>query len=298
MRLVAGATGYVGGELVAELARRDVPIRAMARDASKADDLAEQGAEVMEGDVLKPETLGPALEGIDHAYYLVHSMGRGGDADFAERDREGAVNFGKAAAEAGVTSIVYLGGLAEEGSKHLESRHATAGHLAEGGVPVTYFQAAAVIGGGSESFLTVYFLVKRLPVMITPSWTKIETQPIAIADVIAYLAAAPENEAARGKRIEIGGPDKLSYGELMDEVARGMRKRPRPRIPVPFLTPWLSSQWIGLVTPVDSGVAKPLIEGLAVETFVRDTSGMELFDVEQTPLGEAVEGALAGARDL
>ncbi len=291
-RLIAGSTGYVGGALAHLLTHEGVPVRALVRTPSKAGELREMGAEVVQGDVLKPETLGPALEGIDVAYYLVHSMGRGGDADFAARDKQAAGNFGEAAAEAGVECIVYLGGLAEEGSEHLESRHATAGHLAEAGVPVTYFQAAAVIGGGSESFLTVYYLVKRLPLMVTPSWTSTKTQPIAVAEVLAYLAAAPTIPEARGRRIEIAGPEVTTYGGMMDTMARVMGRRPPLRVPVPLLTPSLSSHWIGLVTPVDAGVAKPLIHGLAVQTIVRDPSGMALFDVETTPVEQAMRRAL------
>ena len=164
--------------------------RVMARNPGKARDLADAGCDVVAGDVLRRETLDEPLDGdAACAYYLVHSMGRGGEGDFAERDREGAENFAAVASRAGVERIVYLGGLSDGGSKHLESRHATAGYLGSTGVPVTYLRAAAVIGSGSESFRTVFFLVKRLPVMITPRWTTTRTQPIAIADVIAYLGA-------------------------------------------------------------------------------------------------------------
>jgi uncharacterized protein YbjT (DUF2867 family) len=222
-------------------------------------------------------------------------MGRGGDRDFAERDRSGAESFATAAAEAGVDRIIYLGGLADAGSKHLESRHATAGYLASTGIPVTYMRAAAVIGGGSESFRTVYHLVKRLPVMVTPRWVTTRTQPIAIRDVVAYLAHAAGMDAARGRVIEIGGPDVTTYGGMMDLLATALGKRPPPKIGVPLLTPYLSSLWIGLITPVDAGVARPLVEGLSVETIVRDPSGMELFDVERTAIGEAMRRAAAEA---
>jgi uncharacterized protein YbjT (DUF2867 family) len=220
-------------------------------------------------------------------------MGRGADGDFAERDRDGATNFGRAAAEAGVELIIYLGGLAEEGSRHLESRHRTADYLGSAGVPVTYFQAAAVIGAGSESFRTLYYLVRRLPVMVTPRWTTTQTQPIAIRDVIAYLVAAPQVESARGRTIEIGGPDVTTYGGMFDQLARAMGRRPPLQIKVPLLTPHLSSLWIGLVTPVDAGVARPLVEGLGTETVVRDPSGMALFDIDRTPIDEAMRLALA-----
>ncbi|MBM3666793.1 MAG: NAD-dependent epimerase/dehydratase family protein [Actinobacteria bacterium] len=291
--LIVGATGYIGRLLALELAAEGSPPRVMARAPGRARDLAEAGCEVVPGDVLRRETLAEPLAGVDVACYLVHSMGRGGEGDFAERDRQGALNFAAAAADAGVERIVYLGGLSDGGSKHLESRHRTAEYLGSTGVPVTYLRAAAVIGSGSESFRTVFFLVKRLPLMITPQWTTTRTQPIAIADVIAYLIAAGRKQEASGRTIEIGGPDVTTYGGMMDAMAVALGRRPPRKLPVPLLTPWLSSKWIGLVTPVDAEVAKPLIEGASTETVVKDPSGMELFDVKPTPLGEAMRLALA-----
>jgi uncharacterized protein YbjT (DUF2867 family) len=291
--LVAGATGYIGRLLSLELARAGEAPRVMARSPGKARDLAAAGCEVVPGDVLRRETLAGPMEGVACAYYLVHSMGRGGDGDFAQRDREGAENFAAAAAEEGVEEIVYLGGLSDGGSKHLQSRHATAGYLASTGVPVTYFRAAAVIGAGSESFRTIYYLVRRLPVMVTPRWTGTRTQPIAIGDVISYLVQVPGTERARGREIQIGGPDVTTYGGMMDALAVAMGRRPPVKIGVPALTPRLSSLWIGLVTPVDAGVAKPLIEGLTVETIVTDPTGMALFGVEPLPMAEAMRAALA-----
>lgn len=291
--MIAGATGYIGGALARRLLADGVPVRALARSRSRAGPLEALGAVVTQGDVLEPESLRRGLEGIEVAYYLVHSMGRGGDRGFAQRDRLAAGNFGRAAAEAGVRQIVYLGGLAEAGSEHLRSRHESAGQLADGGVPVTYFQAAAVIGSGSESFRTVYYLVHRLPVMVTPRWTATRTQPIWIGDVISYLAAAPGIPEATGRRIEIGGPEATTYGGMMEAMAVAMDRRPPLQIPVPALTPKLSSLWIGLVTPVDAGVARPIVEGLSVETVVGDESGMALFDVERTPMDEAMRRAVA-----
>jgi uncharacterized protein YbjT (DUF2867 family) len=268
-------------------------VRALARHPDASPELAEMGCDLLKADVLEPETLGPALEGIDVAYYLVHSMGRGSDGDFAERDRSGAENFAAAAAAAGVRRIVYLGGLGE-GSDHLASRHATAETLRAGTVPVTYFRAAAVIGAGSESFLTVFYLVRRLPLMITPRWVTTRTQPVAIDDTVSFLAAASDLDAPLDREIQIGGPDVTTYGGMIDELARALGRRPPLRLTVPILTPGLSSLWIGLVTPVDAGVARPLIEGLAAETVVTDLSGMALLPaVNRTPLskalGEAVE---------
>jgi uncharacterized protein YbjT (DUF2867 family) len=296
MILVAGATGYIGRLLTLELLERGREVRCLARTPAKADDLKRAGAEVAEGNVLEPDTLRGVFDGVDVAYYLVHSMGRGGSGDFAELDHRAAGNFGEAAKAAGVERIVYLGGLGDpEVSKHLRSRHETAEVLQQTGIPVTYFRAAAVIGSGSESFRTVYYLVKRLPVMIAPSWTENRTQPIAIADVLDYLAAAPEVEASTGRTIEIGGPEVTTYAGLMDGTAEALGLKPRPRLGVPVLTPGLSSLWIGLVTPVDAGVAKPLIEGLATDTIVQDPSGMRIFDVTPTPVAEALERAVADA---
>ena len=295
MYLIAGATGYVGGLLADELAGRGRDVRCMARTPAKARERFGDRCEIVEGDVLKPETLGPALEGVEIAYYLVHSMGRGGDGDFVERDRRGARNFAEAASAAGVRRIVYLGGLGEGKSEHLRSRHETAEALATTGVPLTYFRAAIVIGSGSESLMTIAYLVKRLPAMVTPSWTDTRTQPIAAEDVVAYLAAAPDVEASTGREVEIGGTEVTTYGGLLDLAAEAIGVRPRPRVAVPLLSPGLSSRWIGLVTPVDTGVARPLVEGLTTETVVEDPSGMELFDVEPTPLRAAMEKAVPGA---
>ncbi len=288
MIAVAGATGYIGGLLCKRLREQGQEVRALARSPERAGDLAEAGCEVVKADVLTPPTLRPALEGVDVAYYLVHSMGRGSDGDFAARDKAGAENFAAAASAAGVRRIVYLGGLGE-GSKHLASRHATAESLRKGDTPVCYFRAAAVIGAGSESFLTVFYLVKRLPLMVTPRWVTTKTQPIAVDDAIAFLAAAADLDAPLDREIQIGGPDVTTYGGMIDELARALDRRPPLRITVPVLTPALSSLWIGLVTPVDAGVARPLIEGLSTETIVTDPSGLSLFpELKRTPLFTAL----------
>ena len=291
MIAVAGATGYIGGLLCKRLREAGQEVRALARRPERAEDLREAGCEVRRADVLDPEALGPALDGAEVAYYLVHSMGRGSDGDFAERDRLAAGNFAAAAAAAEVKRIVYLGGLGE-GSKHLDSRHATAELLREGSVPVTYFRAAAVIGAGSESFRTVLYLVRRLPVMVTPRWVDTRTQPIAIDDAIAYLAAAADLERPVDREIQIGGPDVTTYGGMIDALATVIGRRRPIRITVPVLSPRVSSLWIGLVTPVDAGVAKPLIEGLATETVVDDRSAEQLFGARaMTPMREALRRA-------
>ncbi|HWN73481.1 MAG TPA: NAD(P)H-binding protein [Solirubrobacterales bacterium] len=293
MIAVAGSTGYIGGLLCRRLCEEGQSVRALARHPERAADLRDAGCEVQRADVLEPETLGPALEGVEVAYYLVHSMGRGTEGDFAERDHRAAENFAGAAAAAGVKRIVYLGGLGE-GSKHLDSRHATAETLRAGAVPVSYFRAAAVIGADSESFRTVFYLVRRLPVMVTPRWVVTRTQPIAVADAVSYLAAASDLALPTDREIQIGGPDVTTYGGMIDALAKALGRRRPLRIVVPVLSPRLSSLWIGLVTPVDAGVAKPLIEGLATETVVSDPSGMELLgDTAGTPLEDALRQAVA-----
>jgi uncharacterized protein YbjT (DUF2867 family) len=291
---VAGSTGYIGGLLCRRLREEGHEVRALARHPERATDLTEIGCEVRRADVLDAASLGPALEGVEVAYYLVHSMGRGAaDGDFAERDLQGAENFAAGAEKGGVSRIVYLGGLGE-GSAHLASRHATAEALGAGGVPVAYFRAAAVIGAGSESFLTVFYLVRRLPLMVTPRWVTTRTQPIAVDDVVSCLAAGTDLGLGLDRELQIGGPDVTTYGGMIDQVARALGRRPPLRVTVPVLSPHLSSLWIGLVTPVDAGVARPLIEGLATETVVSDGSGMELLpDLERTPLATALQKAAA-----
>ncbi|HYH58270.1 MAG TPA: NAD(P)H-binding protein [Thermoleophilaceae bacterium] len=293
--LVTGATGFVGGRLAERLGDDGVAVRCLVRDASRARHLAEAGHELHEGDVNEPDSLSGAGEGVDVAYYLVHGMGRGSDdEDFEESERRAAAGFARMARREGVARVVYLGGLGDEpGSKHLRSRHATAQTLGEEGPPLTYFRAAMVVGAGSESYRTLRYLVERLPAMIAPRWLKTKTQPIAIDDVLGYLAAAPGVDASAGREIQIGGPDVLSYGEMLDRMAAALDTYRRPKVPVPLLTPWLSSLWIGLITPVDAGVARPLVEGLSTETVVTDPSGAGLFDVEPTPFDEALRTAIA-----
>ena len=282
--LVTGATGFVGGRLAGALAARGVEVRCLVRDRRRAEHLAEAGHALHEGDVLEASSLRGAGEGVSTAYYLVHSMGRGNERDgFADRERRAAENFARMAREEGVERVVYLGGLGDERSEHLKSRAATAAALAEHGPPLTYFRAAMVIGAGSESYRTVRYLVERLPAMIAPAWLRNRTQPIAIDDVLAYLVEATERPEAEGREVQIGGPDIMTYSEVLDLMAEVLGKRRRPQVPFPLLTPRLSALWIGLVTPVDTGVARPLIESLASETIVTDPEPAALFDVE--PMG-------------
>jgi uncharacterized protein YbjT (DUF2867 family) len=289
----------VGGRLVEALADGGAEVRCMVRDSDgdRAQALADAGHELHEGNVLEPSSLRGAGEGVDIAYYLVHSMGRGGDGDFEERERRAARAFADMARGEGVSRVAYLGGLGEEpSSKHLRSRAETGEILGEHGPPLTYFRAAMVVGSQSESYRTLRYLVERLPAMIAPSWLKTPTQPIGIDDVVAYLSQAPGVEESTGREVQIGGPDVLSYGDMLDVMARALGKRPRPKLPVPLLTPSLSSLWIGLVTPVDAGVARPLVEGLATKTVVTDPSGAELFDVEPKPFEDALREALEEER--
>ncbi len=198
------------------------------------------------------------------------------------------------AKQEGIGRVVYLGGLGDNpGSEHLRSRQETARQLEAHGPPLTYFRAGMVVGSESESYRTLRYLVERLPAMIAPAWLSIRTQPIGIDDVLSYLSQAPEVEASTGRELQIGGPDVLTYGEMLDVMALALGKRPRPKIPVPFLTPWLSSLWIGLVTPVDAGVARPLIEGLSTETVVTENSARTLFDIEPAPFAVTLRQALA-----
>jgi uncharacterized protein YbjT (DUF2867 family) len=274
-------------------------VRALVRDpaAKAARALAGKGAELWRGDVTDAASLEGAFEAITTAYYLVHAMAAG--AGFEERELRGARNFARAAADAGVARVVYLGGLGEEAaSKHLRSRHATAVALSAEGPPVTYFRAAMVVGAGSESYRTLRYLVKRLPVMIAPAWLRTETQPIAVDDVIAYLAGAAAIPESAGREIQIGGPDVLAYGEMLDRMADAMGVRRRPKLPVPLLTPGLSALWLGLVTPVDTNVARPLIEGLRTATIVTDPSGAVPFGLEPMAFEEALRRALDEERAL
>ncbi|MEO6858422.1 MAG: NmrA family NAD(P)-binding protein [Solirubrobacteraceae bacterium] len=299
--LVTGATGFVGGRLADRLSQSGAEIRCLVRDRSapRARTLERQGFDLHEGDVLRPGSLTGAGRDIDVAYYLIHSMGRGGSKDFAAREHQSASAFARMASEEGIERVIYLGGLGDRPqSKHLQSRHETALTLQSQGPPLTYFRAGMVVGPQSESYRTLRYLVQRLPAMIAPAWLKNQTQPIAIDDTLAYLTAALSVEASTGREIQIGGPDVLTYGDMLDAMARVLGIRPRPRIPVPLITPWLSSLWIGLVTPVDAGVARPLIEGLAVPTVVTDPGGMGLFDIRPVDFEAALRSAVAEDPEL
>ena len=292
--LVTGATGFVGSRLVPALLAAGHDVRAMSRAPAAYD--APAGVDVVGGDLLDAESLAGAFEGVSAAYYLVHSMGSG--PDYAERDRRAARNFAEAASAAGVERVIYLGGLGEEGSDlsdHLRSRREVEAVLAEGSYDLTTLRAAIIVGAGSASFETIRQLVSRLPVMVTPRWVRTPCQPIAIEDVIAYLVSVLDAPETAGETYEIGGPDVLSYGEMMRETARGMGRRPPLILTVPVLTPRLSSYWVWLVTDVDFAVARELIEGLKNPVVVTDDSIHDHVEVERTPFEAAVEQALRPA---
>lgn len=289
--LLTGATGYIGGRLLKALEERGTPVRCMARDPDRLRPRLGPTSRAIPGNVLDPASLSPALEGVGTAFYLIHSMGAG--PDFEERDRRGAENFARAAGEAGVETIVYLGGLGHgpDLSAHLRSRQEVGRILRESGVPTVELRASIIIGSGSLSFEMIRTLVERLPVMLHPRWVRTRTQPIAVEDVIAYLVEALRLEPDRSVVYEIGGADRVSYDEIMRAYAR-VRGLRRLMIPVPVLTPRLSSLWLGLVTPVYARVGRELVEGLRNPTFVRDDTALDVFDVQPRGISEAIRRAL------
>ena len=289
--LVVGASGYIGGRLVPLLQAHGHELVLMSRDARPLADRYPETA-VVAADLLDAATLPPALEGIEVAYYLAHSMG-GGERGFAERDIQAARNFAGAAERAGVGRIVYLGGLGDDAadlSHHLSSRHETGAELAAHGVPVTEFRAAVIIGSGSASFEILRHLTERLPIMITPRWVGTRCQPIGVRDVLDYLIGALDHPEISGA-VEIGGPDVLSYGDMMRTYAR-LRGLRRLMIPVPVLTPRLSSYWVNLVSPVPAAIARPLIEGLRNEVVVRDPGPAAAFGIHPLPYADALQRAI------
>ncbi len=290
--LLTGATGYIGGRLLSVLQSQGQAVRCLARHPDALQWRLEGGSEAVKGDLLDAPSLPSAFEGIEVAYYLVHSMGSSGG--FEERDRQAATNFAEAAKGAGVKRIVYLGGLGkgDDLSPHLASRQEVGDLLRRAGVQVIELRASIVIGSGSISFEMIRALIDRLPVMITPRWVRTRAQPIAIEDVLAYLAEAGTVEVEGSRVFEIGGPQPASYGQIMMEYARQRGLR-RLMIPVPVLTPRLSSLWLGLVTPVYARVGRKLIDSMRNETIVTNRDALEAFSVQPRDLREAIERALA-----
>lgn len=290
--LLTGATGYIGGRLLPLLEAAGHHVRCLARDPRRLDGRVAASTELVRGDCLEAASLDAALAGVESAYYLVHSMTT--RRDFAAADRRAAENFGRAAARAGVRRIVYLGGLSDASeslSPHLRSRNETGDILRASGVPVVEFKASIVIGAGSLSFEMIRALVERLPVMICPRWIRTTTQPIAIDDLLAYLLAALELPPHQAQVFEIGGPDVVSYGDLMREYARQRHLR-RWLIPVPLLTPRLSGLWLALVTPTQARVGRALVEGLRNSTAVRSDAAQRIFTVRPRPLSAAIAAAI------
>ena len=294
--LITGATGYVGGRLVTRLLENDrgYQIRCMARDPARLQGRPwREQVEVVKGDVLDPDSLPDVLQGIETAYYLVHSLGSG--AGFYVQDLIAAEHFGRAAAAAGVQRIIYLGGLGHpdsELSEHLLSRQQTGEALRLGGVPVTEFRAAVIVGSGSLSFEMIRYLTERLPIIFYPPWVYTCIQPIAIRNVLDYLAAALDTPASIGQIIEIGGTDVLTYGEMMSIYAevRGLK---RWQVSVPWMSPGFSAYWVHMVTPIPAEIARPLIEGMRNEVVVRGHLAHYLFPhVKLLSYSEAVRAAL------
>jgi uncharacterized protein YbjT (DUF2867 family) len=295
LTLVAGGSGYVGGRLLPLLEERGAPLRCMARDPDELRKAVRPGTEVVRGDVLDPDSLGRALRGVGTAYYLVHLMA--GSDHFEEDDRRAATNFAGAAREAGVSRIVYLGGLGDDSdpdlSPHLRSRHEVGKILRDSGVETVEFRASLVVGAGSLSFDLVRALTDRLPVMLCPRWLWTPTQPVAVADVLAYLLAAADLPPGSSRIFEVGCPDATTYAGMIREYARQKGLR-RWLISVPVLTPYLSGLWLALVTPAAFEVGRHLIEGLKNPTVVRDDSALGAFPIRPMDIREAIREALGG----
>ena len=290
--LLTGATGYIGGRLLTLLQHRDVQVRCLTRRPEVLKGRINKFTDVVGGDVLNPQSLTTALEGVETAYYLVHSMGD--NRDFESQDRLAAENFAKAATHAGVRLLIYVGGLGnpdEKLSKHLRSRQETGDTLRAHHAQVIEFRASIVIGSGSLSFEMIRALVERLPIMICPRWVQVKAQPIAIEDLLEYLMAARELPVGASHIYEIGGPDQVSYGQLMQEYVR-QRKLKRWMIRVPFLTPYLSSLWLGLVTPLYARVGRKLVESLRNPTLVSNNLAESVFSVRPRGVHDAIARAI------
>ncbi|WP_277542548.1 NAD(P)H-binding protein [Haloarcula laminariae] len=293
--LVTGATGFVGSHLVPALRAAGHDVTVLVRDPDGYD--PPSGVTVAAGDLLDPGSFEHALADADAAYYLVHSMRAG--SDYAERDRRAARNFRAAADAAGVDRVVYLGALGEDDelqSRHLRSRREVEGILGAGAFDLTTLRAAVVIGTGSASFRLIRGLAEQLPVMFTPRWVRTECQPIAVEDVIEYLVGVLAVPDTAGETYEIGGPEVITYADILRRTGRVVRDSEPAVVPIPILSPRLSARAIGLVTDVPSTVARPLIHGLKTPVVARDDSIHDAVPVELTPFDTAVERALSGTR--
>lgn len=303
--LILGGTGFIGSRLLPELIRRDIKLRLLVRNPAKVSALIPKKAdvEVVVGDLVENVGLEEALQGIHTAYYLVHSLGGKGifrNTEFAGKDKRAAKNFVTAGDAAGLKRVIYLGGLGEMGkhlSEHLRSRAEVAEILSSGKIRATILRAAVIIGAGGASFEMLRYLVERLPVMICPKWIETRIQPIALRDVLAYLVGCLFNSKTAGKKFDIGGPDILTYKEMMKQYAEARGLAKRIIFTTPFLTPFLASYWVDLVTPVPSGIAHPLIEGLKNEVVCLDNSIDQFVSIVKTPFKEAVKIAFSEEKE-
>jgi uncharacterized protein YbjT (DUF2867 family) len=303
--LVLGATGFIGRRLVSELIKKKIKLRLLVRDPLKAARLVPEGSdvEVIAGDIVKNQGIRNALHGVHSAFYLVHSLGGKTiykNTECASKDKEAANNFVSAANQEGLKRIIYLGGLGEAGqelSEHLRSRAEVAHILSSGKAPVTVLRAAVIIGAGGASFEMLRYLVERLPVMTCPKWIETRIQPIAVQDVIQYLTGSLLNPDTSGQTFDIGGQEVLTYRQMMQQYAEARGLARRMIIGLPLLTPRLSAYWVDLVTPIPSGVAHPLIEGLKNEVVCRDNRIDTLIPIEKTPFKDAVKKAFSEEKE-
>jgi uncharacterized protein YbjT (DUF2867 family) len=299
--LVLGATGFIGKRLVMGLLKNKARVRLFVRSRSKAVSLfpPDSDIEIMTGDVLTGHGLRDALRDVHTAFYLVHSMGGKSllkNMEFADKDKKAARNFVSAADHEGLKRVIYLGGLGETDSdlsEHLRSRAEVAEILAGGKAAETFLRAAVIVGAGGASFEMLRYLVERLPIMICPRWINTEIQPIAVRDVIAYLTGCLMNEKTAGRVFDICGPDVMTYREMMHQYAEARGIAKRVIVTVPVLTPQLSAYWVDLVTPIDSGIAHPLIEGMKNKVVCRDSRIDEFVPIQKTGFGEGVKIAFS-----
>ena len=299
--LILGATGFIGKRLVKGLAEEKIKMRILARTPSKAEGIIPKGAdaEIVQGDITKKESIEDALKGIQSAYYLVHSMGGKSllkNTEFAEMDKKAANNFTAAADKTGLKRVIYLGGLGEKGeglSEHLQSRAEVGNILSSGKASATILRAAVIVGAGGASYEMLRYLVERLPVMTCPKWIRTRIQPIAVQDVVQYLAGCLKNPETAGQTFDIGGPEIMTYKSMMEQYAEARGLAKRIIIDLPFITPSLSAYWVDLVTPIPSGIAHPLIEGMKNEVICKDNRIDEFVPIKKTPFREAVQAAFA-----
>ena len=299
--LVLGATGFIGKRLVKVLLEKNIKLRLLLRNPSKAAGIVPESAdvEIVTGDLIKKQGIQEALSGIHSAFYLVHSLGGKSlfkNTEFAQMDKHAAENFIRIADNEALKRVIYLGGLGETGkglSEHLKSRAEVAEILSSGKTLATILRAAVIIGAGGASYEMLRYLVERLPIMTCPKWINTNIQPIAVGDVIQYLTGCLMNDKTAGQTFDIGGPEIFTYKNMMQEYAdaRGLEKR--IIIDVPLLTPILSAYWVDLVTPIPSGIAHPLIEGLKNEVICKDNLIDEFVPIEKTPFKESVKKAFA-----